>query len=100
MHSLFVSKFQKLTVGVPQIHFITDDTTTTTTTVLCSPPPELVLDHPGELAPERLNQKGKTNLDLLEQDRVSGSGISWAIRKSAPRPRQKTTPCNEQELCL
>jgi len=24
-------------------------------------------------------QKGKTNLDLLEQEIVSGSGISWAI---------------------
>jgi len=37
-------------------------------------------------------QKGKTNLDLLEQETVSGSGISWAICKSAPRPRQITTP--------
>jgi len=27
-------------------------------------------------------QKGKTNLDLLEQKIVSGSGISWAICKS------------------
>jgi len=27
-------------------------------------------------------QKGKTNLGLLEQETVSGSGISWAIRKS------------------
>ena len=38
-------------------------------------------------------QKGKTrkvkaNLDLLEQDIVSGSGISWAICKSAPQCRQ------------
>jgi len=33
------------------------------------------------------NQKGKTNLDLLEQEIVSGSGISWAICKSAPHPR-------------
>jgi len=33
-------------------------------------------------------QKGKTNLDLLEQETVSGSGISWAICKSAPCPRQ------------
>ena len=34
-------------------------------------------------------QKGKTktNLDLLEQETVSGSSISWAICKSAPRPR-------------
>jgi len=32
-------------------------------------------------------QKDKTNLDLLQQETVSGSGISWAICKSAPRPR-------------
>jgi len=37
-------------------------------------------------------QKGKTNLDLMEQETVSGSGISWAICKSAPHPRQTTTP--------
>jgi len=33
-------------------------------------------------------QKGITNLDLLQQEIVSSSGISWAIWKSAPRPRQ------------
>jgi len=33
------------------------------------------------------NQEGKTNLDLLEQEIVSGSGICWAICKSAPHPR-------------
>jgi len=33
-------------------------------------------------------RKGKTNLDLLEEKTVSGSGICWAIRKSAPHPRQ------------
>ena len=32
-------------------------------------------------------KKVKTNLDLLEQEIVSGSGI-WAICKSAPHPRQ------------
>jgi len=32
-------------------------------------------------------QEGKTNLDLLEQEIVSGSGICWAICKSAPHPR-------------
>ena len=37
-------------------------------------------------------QKGKTNLDLLEQEVLSGIGISWAICKSAPRPRQITMP--------
>jgi len=29
---------------------------------------------------------------LLKQQTVSGSGISWAICKSAPRSRQTTTP--------
>ena len=33
------------------------------------------------------NQEGKTNLDLLEQEIVSSSGICWAICKSAPHPR-------------
>jgi len=27
-------------------------------------------------------QKGKTNLDLLEQETVNGSGIIWAVCKS------------------
>jgi len=36
-------------------------------------------------------QEGKTNLDFTEA-RDSGSGISWAICKSAPRSRQTTTP--------
>ena len=35
----------------------------------------------GEPALERLNQEGKTNLDLQEQEIVSGSGIRWAICK-------------------
>ena len=35
-------------------------------------------------------RKVKTNLDLLEQEIVSGSGICWAICKSGPHPRQ---PC-------
>jgi len=30
------------------------------------------------------HQEGKTNLDLLQQETVSGSGISWAICISAP----------------
>jgi len=44
------------------------------------------------LAPENYNHSGKTNLDVLEQEIVSGSGISWAICKSAPCPRQITMP--------
>ena len=37
-------------------------------------------------------QKGKTNLDLLKQEIMCGSGISWAICKSAPCSRQMTMP--------
>jgi len=37
-------------------------------------------------------QKGKTNLVSLKQETMSGSGISWAICKSAPRSSQITTP--------
>ena len=33
-------------------------------------------------------RKVKTNPDFLEQEIVSGSGICWAICKSAPHPRQ------------
>jgi len=33
-------------------------------------------------------RKVKTNLDLLEQEIVGGSGICWAICKSAPHPRR------------
>jgi len=37
-------------------------------------------------------QKGKPIWILLKQETVSGSGISWAICKSAPHCRQITTP--------
>ena len=53
---------------------------------------------PSELAPERENQEGKTNLDFLEQEIVSGSGISWAICKSAPSPRQITMPASHHSV--
>ena len=36
---------------------------------------EFVRDHPGEQVPEGKTRKVKTNLDLLEQEIVSGSGI-------------------------
>jgi len=48
-----------------------------------------VWDYPCEAVAER-----ETNLDLLEQEIVSGRGISWAICKSAPRPRQIITPAS------
>ena len=67
----------------------TTTTITTTTTILCPSPCTVS----GTTRVSRY-QKGKikTNLDLLEQDTVSGSGISWAICKSAPRHRQVTIP--------
>ena len=39
-----------------------------------------------------------TNMDLLEQETVSGSGISWAICKPAPRPRQITMTAPHQSV--
>jgi len=42
--------------------------------------------------------EGKTILDLLEQEIVSGSGICWAICKSAPHPRQITMPASHHSL--
>jgi len=39
-------------------------------------------------------QKCKTNLELLQQEMMSGCGISWAKCKSAPHPRQITTPAS------
>jgi len=44
------------------------------------------------------HQKGKTNLDLLEQETVSGTGISWAICKSAPWPIHITTQASHHSL--
>ena len=55
---------------------------------------DFVRDYPGELVSNRWNQKGKTKLDLLEQETMSGSGISWAKCKSAPHSRQITTPAS------
>ena len=37
-------------------------------------------------------RKAKPNWILLKQETVSGSGIGWAICKSAPRSRQITMP--------
>jgi len=43
-------------------------------------------------------QKDKTSLDLLEQEIVSGGGVSWALCKSAPHPRQMTTPASHRSV--
>jgi len=42
---------------------------------------DFVQDYLGELVAERYNQEGKTNQDLLEQEIVSGSGISCTNHK-------------------
>jgi len=55
-------------------------------------------DNLGKLAPEKQNHSGKTNLDLLEQEIVSDSGISWAICKSAPRFRQIAIPATHHSV--
>ena len=43
-------------------------------------------------------RKAKRIWILLKQETVSGSGISWAICKSAPRSRQITMPCSTPPL--
>jgi len=43
-------------------------------------------------------QKGKTNLDFTEAREVSGSGISWAICKSAPSSRPITMPASHHSV--
>jgi len=43
-------------------------------------------------------QKGKPIQVLLKQETVSGSGISWAIRKYAPRPRQISMPASTTQF--
>jgi len=46
-------------------------------------------------------QKGKIVKpipDLLEQETVNGSGTSWAICKSAPKPRQITMPASPTQF--
>ena len=37
-------------------------------------------------------------MNLLQQEIVSGSGISWAICKSAPRYRQVTMPASQHSV--
>ena len=43
-------------------------------------------------------RKAKPIWILLKQETVSGSGISWAICKSASRSRQITTPAHHQSV--
>jgi len=50
---------------------------------------------PGELAPKRQNHEGKTNLDLQEQESVSGSGISWAIYFTLTQTHNQHPTCTQ-----
>ena len=43
-------------------------------------------------------RKAKPNWILLKQETVNGSGISWAICKSAPRSRQTTMPAPQHSV--
>jgi len=45
-------------------------------------------------------RKANANLDSMEQETVSGSGISWAICKSAPCPRQISMPASHHSSFL
>jgi len=63
---------------------------------------------PLEFCPELIGWAGnrkviperKTNLDLLEQQTVSGSGNSWAICKSSPWPRCITMPASHHSMAV
>jgi len=54
-------------------------------------PSDFVRDYPDEPVPEPI-------WILLKQETVSGSGISWAICKSAPRRRQITVPAPDHSI--
>ena len=56
---------------------------------------DYVRDYLGEPVPEPI-----WILDLQKQETVSGSGISWAICKSAPRSRQITMPVPHHSLLV
>ena len=54
----------------------------------------VVRDYPGWAG----TRKAKPIWILLKQETMSGSGISWAICKSAPRSRQITTPAHQHSV--
>jgi len=61
-------------------------------------PLDCVWDYPGEPIPERLNQEGKTNLDLLEQEILSGSSISCTYANLHLAPDRITTPASHHSV--
>ena len=48
----------------------------------------------------RVTRKVRPIWILLKQETVGGSGISWAICKCAPRPRQIPTPAPQHSIFL
>ena len=86
-------KWYSVTVTAKQVIFShTDSTHTHTHTRLTALFPGL---------PRRAGtRKVKPILILLKQETVSGSGISWAVCKSAPRSRQITTPAPHHSVFL
>ena len=72
---------QKMAYVVQNLHQHTHTHTQTRLTALCPGQPRWAD-----------TRKVKPIWILLKQETVSGSGISWAICKSAPRSRQITTP--------
>jgi len=61
---------------------------------------DFVRDYPGKPLPKGKTRKVKPIWIYwsLEQEIASGSGISWAISKSEPRPRQITTPASHHSV--
>jgi len=76
--------------------FTDTDTNYSTTLQLFYGSLDFVRDYTGKPVTKRYYQEGKTNLDLLEQEMMSGSGTSWAKCKSAPQLRQITMPASHQ----
>jgi len=72
-------------------------TTTTTTTTYTHTHTRLTALFPG-LPRWAGTRTVKPIWILLKQETVSGSGISWAICKSAPRSRQITTPASHHSV--
>jgi len=54
-------------------------------------PLDFVRDYLSEMVPEPI-------WILLKQETVNGNGISWAVCKSAPRPRQITMPASHHSV--
>ena len=98
-----VQRFTRVSL-IPAVHqqqHLTTWQLTTSTLIISLPPPHthtrLTALSPG-LPRWASTRKVKPNWILLKQETVSGSGISWAICKSAHCSRQITTPAPHQSV--